>query len=116
MSFGPEYGWMRREWEGPSRDGCRQNRQCLAKAVASFAVQSPFGFSFISAHHSSLPTSGEQAASRTNAATSATARGIGRTDIDELPSGWRMVWQIRAPEHTVPPGTTQRRIDRKRGV
>src|SRR3546814_3539762 len=89
MSFGPEYGWMRREWEGPSRDGCRQNRQCLAKSVASFAVQSPFGFSFISAHHSSLPTSGEQAASRTNAATSATARGIvpGQRHAEALPLG-----------------------------
>lgn len=33
-------------------------RQCLAKSVASLAVQSPFAFSFMLAHHLSLPTSG----------------------------------------------------------
>ncbi len=37
------------------------NRQCLAKSPASFAVHSPFGFCFISWHHSVLPTSAEQA-------------------------------------------------------
>jgi len=31
--------------------------QCLAKSVASFAVQSAFDFSFKSAHHCSLPIS-----------------------------------------------------------
>jgi hypothetical protein len=31
--------------------------QCLAKSAASFADQSPFGFSFKSSHHASLPTS-----------------------------------------------------------
>ena len=33
--------------------------QCLAKSLSSFAVKSPLGFSFRSAHHCSLPTSAE---------------------------------------------------------
>lgn len=37
-----------------------QNRQFLAKSVTSVPVQSPFGFSFISSHQASLPTSGAQ--------------------------------------------------------
>lgn len=35
--------------------------QCLAKSDAWFADQSPDGVAFISAHHLSLPISGEQA-------------------------------------------------------
>lgn len=35
--------------------------QFFVKSVTSFAVQSPLGFSFIFAHHSLEPTSGEQA-------------------------------------------------------
>jgi hypothetical protein len=34
----------------------------------SFVDQSPFGFSFIASHHSLLPTSGEQADTRTEKA------------------------------------------------
>ena len=41
------------------------SKQCLAKSAASLAVQSPLAFSFMSLHHSSLPTSGEHAAKRT---------------------------------------------------
>lgn len=39
------------------------NRQCFAKLVVSSTVHSPFGFSFMAAHHFLLPTLGEQAAS-----------------------------------------------------
>ena len=37
------------------------SRQLLAYALASFALQSPFGVSCNFLHHASLPTSGEQA-------------------------------------------------------
>lgn len=39
--------------------------QCLVKSAASLAVQSALSFSFKSVHHSSLPTSGDHAATRT---------------------------------------------------
>lgn len=38
-------------------------RQCFAKSFVSSAVHSPFGLSFSSWHHSSLPTLAEQAES-----------------------------------------------------
>jgi hypothetical protein len=36
------------------------NRQCFVKSAASLALQSPFGFSFMSSHHFALPISGAQ--------------------------------------------------------
>jgi len=46
---------------GSQKDSIAYRTQCFAKSVTSFAVHSPFGFSFKSLHHSSLPTSGEHA-------------------------------------------------------
>ncbi len=40
--------------------------QCLVKSAVSLAVHSPFGFSFIASHQSSLPTSGAHAEIRTS--------------------------------------------------
>jgi len=46
----------------------RSNKQCLAKSLASVAVQSPLDLSFILSHHALLPISGEHA-SRTKTIT-----------------------------------------------
>jgi len=46
----------------------RSNKQCLAKSLASVAVQSPLDVSFIFSHHDLLPISGEHA-SRTKTIT-----------------------------------------------
>ncbi len=64
---------------------CDQKIQCFAKSVASEAVQSPLGFSFMLSHQASLPTSGAQPVSiETNAARQSSFFIVGHPGFVEI--------------------------------